>query len=214
MQRPVLQSNARLQNAASVAAFMGGPGPFFLGAGLLTGGRILGQPQLADVGLHLTEGVLLAASITALGKGISGRALPGSGSIDSDDFSLGRGFHRRNGRFVSFPSGHTAAAFAMAAVLTEETKRLHPQAARVLAPIAYGGAALVGFARMYQNVHWASDLPMAALIGTWSGTSVVAHAHLHTTNALEHWLTGLAVTPSARGGVAVGWSTSGDVSTR
>jgi membrane-associated phospholipid phosphatase len=64
----------------------------------------------------------------------------------------------------------------MAAVITGEVDRWHPELAHIVAPIAYGGAGLVGLARMYQNVHWASDLPLAAAIGTWSGITVIARS--------------------------------------
>jgi hypothetical protein len=94
-----------------------------------------------------------------------------------DNFQFGRGFHDRNGPFVSFPSGHAAASFAMAAALTSEADQWHPGLARIIGPVAYGSAGLVGLARVYQNDHWASDLPIAAAIGTWSGLTVVARSH-------------------------------------
>ena len=205
MQAPRLQRVPDLRHAANDAAFMGGAGPFLLGAALFAGGRITGARPIADVGLHLTEGVLLAATITGLGKGLSGRALP-QHSADPGDIEFGRGFHRGNGPYVSFPSGHAAAGFAMAAVLTSETSRWRPNAAKFVGPLAYGGATVIGLARMYQNVHWASDLPLAALIGTWSGMAVVSHQHAHPRNRLDRWLLGTGVAPSGHGGVVLTWS--------
>ncbi len=204
-QRHWLQESDDLQRGASTAAFMGGPGPFLVGASLFGGGRLLRRHNFADVGLHLTEGVLLAASINAFAKGVSGRSLPNVGSPDADGFSLGRGFHRRNGNFVSFPSGHTAAAFAMASVITAETSDRYPRAARYVGPIAYGSGIVVGLARMYQNVHWASDLPVAALIGTWSGISVVSRQHGHPKNVLDRLLLGARVVPT-RDALLVAWT--------
>ena len=205
-QRRWLQSDVELKRDATAAAFMGGPGPFLLGASLYVGGRMAHQSAFADVGLHLTESVVLAASITALGKGISGRSLPNTAAGDADDFVLGRGFHKRNGAYVSFPSGHTAAAFAMASALTAEVGSRSAFAARFVAPFAYGGASVIGLARMYQNVHWASDLPVAALIGSWSGLSVVHRQHAHPTNVLDRLLLGTHVTPTCKG-VALSWTT-------
>jgi membrane-associated phospholipid phosphatase len=63
----------------------------------------------------LTEGIVAAAALNGLLKGVSGRALPNARSAEPGDFSFGRGFHDGNGSFVSFPSGHTAASFAAAA---------------------------------------------------------------------------------------------------
>ena len=166
----------------------------------------------------MTEAVLVAASITGLGKGISGRALPSVNDSNPENFQLGRGFHDGNGPFVSFPSGHAAASFAMAAVLTSEVDYWHPGTARIIGPIAYGGAALVGLARMYQNVHWASDLPLAAAIGTWSGLTVVARSHpkyVKRSNArtsvpasVVEMLRSTTVVPVAEGGHGAGlaWS--------
>ncbi len=204
-QRHWLQESDGLHQSASTAAFIGGPGPFLIGATLFGGGRLLRRNSFADVGLHLTESVVLAASINALAKGVSGRSLPNVASPDADGFSLGRGFHRRNGDFVSFPSGHTAAAFAMASVITAETRVRYPRAARYVGPIAYSGGVAVGLARMYQNVHWASDLPVAALIGTWSGITVVARQHHHPKNVLDRLLLGAQVVPT-RDAILVAWT--------
>jgi len=177
LQEQQFQRSDDLQHTARDLAFVGGPGPFLVGASLFTAGRLTRMPRLADAGLHMTEAVLLAASVTGLGKGIFGRALPNVNVNNPDDFQFFRGFHDRNGPFVSFPSGHAAASFAMAAVVTGEVDRWHPGLAHIVGPITYGGAGLVGLARMYQNVHWASDLPLAAAIGTWSGLTVIARSH-------------------------------------
>jgi len=216
LQEKRFQGSDDLQHTARDLAFLGGPGPFVMGAGLYAVGRLTRMPRLAGVGLHMTEAVLLAASFTGLGKGIFGRALPDVNVNNPDDFQFGRGFHEGNGPFVSFPSGHAAASFAMAAVLTSEADQWHPGLARVIGPIAYGGAGLVGLARMYQNVHWASDLPLAAAIGTWSGLTVVARSHPHARQsglqpgglptALVEMLRSTTVVPVAGHGAALSWS--------
>jgi membrane-associated phospholipid phosphatase len=210
-----LQGSDDLQHTARDLSFLGGPGPFVIGAGLYAVGRMTRMPRLAGAALHMTEAVLLAASITGLGKGISGRALPSVNDSNPENFQFGRGFHDGNGPFVSFPSGHAAASFAMAAALTSEADQWHPGLARIIGPIAYGGAGLVGLARMYQNVHWASDLPLAAAIGTWSGLTVVARSHPHARQSdtgaglplgLVEMLRSTTVVPIAGHGAALTWS--------
>jgi membrane-associated phospholipid phosphatase len=216
LQERRFQSNDDLQHTARELAFLGGPGPFVLSAGLFAAGRLSRMPRLADTGLHMTEAVLIAASVTGLGKGIFGRALPSVNDSSPDNFQFFRGFHDRNGPFVSFPSGHVAASFAMASVVTAEVDRWHPEFARIVGPIAFGSAGLVGLARMYQNVHWASDLPIAAAIGTWSGLTVVARSHRSSKqsgtvsggprSALLEMLRSTSVVPVAGHGKALTWS--------
>lgn len=62
---------------------------------------------------------------------------------------------------ASFPSGHTAQAFAAAAFLSEEYKDRLPWAPYV----AYGIAASVGALRMANNRHFISDVLAGAGIG-------------------------------------------------
>jgi membrane-associated phospholipid phosphatase len=76
-----------------------------------------------------------------------------------ENFQFGRGFHDRNGPFVSFPSGHATASFAMAAALTSEVDLRRPGMGRIVGPIAYGTAGLVGLVRMYQTESFALFAP-------------------------------------------------------
>jgi membrane-associated phospholipid phosphatase len=218
LQEQRFQRSDDLQHTAHDLAFLGGPGPFVIGAGLYAAGRLTRMPRLAGGALHMTEAVLLAASITGLGKGFSGRALPSVNDSNPENFQFGRGFHDRNGPFVSFPSGHAAASFAMAATLTSEVDLWRPGLGRIVGPIAYGTAGLVGLARMYQNDHWASDLPLAMAIGTWSGLTVVARSHPKYVKRSDTWtsvptvlveiLRSTTVVPVARGvhGAGLAWS--------
>ena len=70
--------------------------------------------------------------------------------------------------------------------------------------IAYGGAAAVGVARVIQRVHWPSDLPVAAVIGVWSGETVQRRAG--GSGVAAAFVRGLAVTPRANGRMQIGWS--------
>ncbi len=199
------QGNEALHSLTQSLAFAGGPGPFVVGGSFYILGKIARAPGLAIAGEHITAAVLLAASVTALGKGMAGRALPGVKTGES--FEWARGFHRNNGPFVSFPSGHTAAGFALAASLTEEAAAWRPGTERFVGPAAYGVASAIGLARVYQHVHWMSDLPLAVAIGTWSGLSVESHVHRsHTASAAARAITSVTVQSSPTGATLIGFS--------
>ncbi len=205
MQDPGWQKDEPLRSASQALAFAGGPGPFILGAGFFTVGKLANSPILSGAGAHITESVLLAAALTGLGKGITGRALPGVKT--SENFQWGRGFHSGNGPFVSFPSGHTAAAFATASALTEEAAEWRPGLERYVGPAAYFTASAIGLARLYQHVHWVSDLPLAAAIGTWSGLSVESHVHHgRHSSVVKQIVASTTVQRTPAGGTMVGWS--------
>lgn len=67
----------------------------------------------------------------------------------------------------SFPSGHTTVAFAFSTVLAEYFDTV---LSRVF---FYGMATLTGFARVYNNQHWFSDVFVGALLGITSGIHVI-----------------------------------------
>ena len=49
---------------------------------------------------------------------------------------------------------------------------------------------MIALSRLYNNKHWASDVVMAAGIGTFSGLKVVKWQHTHPGNRLDRWLLG------------------------
>jgi len=195
LQAEDLQDNRGLRHVAGAFGFTGGPGPFIAGGALYVAGRATSSVQVTDLGMHLTESVIVAATLNAFLKGVSGRALPNAKSGEPGDFSFGRGFHEGNGSFVSFPSGHTAASFAAATAITDEVSRWDSSAARFVGPVAYSAATLVALSRLYQNVHWASDLPIGAAIGVLSGKAVASWHRRHQANWLERHLAGVTVAP-------------------
>jgi len=75
----------------------------------------------------------------------------------------------------SFPSGHSTEAFAVATVIAEHYDSPWIKVA------SYSLASAVGFARLNNNAHWASDGLAGAAIGTFVGHTVV---HLHGNQAV------------------------------
>lgn len=70
---------------------------------------------------------------------------------------------RRMPRTSSFPSGHSASAFAFAVAATREL----PEAGRLLLPLA----ASVAYSRVYLGVHYPSDVVAGAAFGAAVGTA-------------------------------------------
>ena len=66
--------------------------------------------------------------------------------------------------YYSFPSGHTAEAFASAELLHQEYKNISPW----YGAAGYAMAATTGYLRMYNNKHWLGDVIAGAGIGVLS----------------------------------------------
>ncbi|MBE3574508.1 MAG: phosphatase PAP2 family protein [Firmicutes bacterium] len=80
-----------------------------------------------------------------------------------------------NGDHDSFPSGHTAAAFALADVLAHR----YPDGAALF----YAGAAAVGYSRVYEKAHWPSDVVAGALLGLLASRQVRGSSRLFDPHA-------------------------------
>jgi membrane-associated phospholipid phosphatase len=76
---------------------------------------------------------------------------------------------------LSFPSGHTSSAFALATSLSLTMPKWY-----VIAP-AYLYASAVGYSRMHLGVHYPSDIVAGALVGT--GSAYLSH---HLEEIISH----------------------------
>lgn len=208
LQEPSTQASRMTRSAADAFNVIGDPGALLAGVSLYGVGRVGHLPRVADLGLHSTEAIVLSGVITAAIKDVAGRARPYVDVGDPDNFTFGRGLG--HGTFASFPSGHATAAFAAATVVTLETAEWWPRSRWYVAPAMYGGATLVGLARLYTNKHWASDVVMGAGIGTLTGLKVVRFHQTRPRNRLDRWLLGTAtsavIVPDGHGRTMVGWS--------
>lgn len=70
--------------------------------------------------------------------------------------------------YDSFPSGHTATAFSIATVFATQYSDI-----KIIPVLSYSLASAVGFSRLTEHEHWASDVFVGALIGYLSGKEVV-----------------------------------------
>lgn len=220
LQNPQVRANRFFDKSATGVEYVTTPGSFFIGGGLYVAGKLTKNKDLSDLGWHGTEAIILSSGITSLLKGALGRARPYvTADTNPHDFKFMRGFRTANlptnpstgqpyhaGDFQSFPSGHTTTAFAAAAAVTSEARRVWPGAVWFVAPAMYGGATLVGLSRMYHNNHWASDVVLGAAIGTFSGLKVVRYSHAHPDNKLDKFILGATILPHTDGGATLAFT--------
>jgi membrane-associated phospholipid phosphatase len=186
LQNPYTQQNRYLKTAATDFRLLGDPGSLLTGAGLYLIGRADGQRRLQALGVHSVESIVLAGIIGTGIKLTAGRQRPYADTANPYNFQLWRGF--QDDKYRSFPSGHTTAAFAFASTLTRETQFWWPHATWYVGTVFYGGASLIGISRIYNNMHWASDVMSGAAIGTLVGLKVVKYTHSHPGNHIDREL--------------------------
>ncbi|HEY3134065.1 MAG TPA: phosphatase PAP2 family protein [Gemmatimonadaceae bacterium] len=183
LQYPRAQENRFLRTAATGFRLLGDPGSVVTGLGVYALGRIDGQRRVQAMGLHSVESILLADLFGGGIKLMAGRQRPFIDIKNPYNFQLWRGFV--SDQYRSFPSGHTVTAFAFASTVTRESQFWWPHAAFYIGTVFYGGATLVGISRMYNNMHWASDVMTGAAIGTIVGLKVVKYTHSHPGNPID-----------------------------
>ena len=199
------QANRKLQNLATFVRQTAAPGSYVIGGTMYVAGRLSKNERLADLGWHGTEALIVGEVVAVVLKGTVGRQRPHVQPRDPNSFKLFRGFGGDDA-YRSFPSGHATAAFAAAAAVSSETSRWWPDSRWIIGPVLYGGAALAGVSRMYNNRHWASDVLIGAGIGTFAGLKVVRYHHSHPGNRLDRWMLAGSLVPAPDGGQTVRWS--------
>lgn len=122
--------------------------------------------KIRKLSVKLAEATLLSTSITVLTKVIVGRGRPykQESQYFFNPFTFDNDYN-------SFPSGHTTLAFAYSTVMANELDNVFWKIGW------YSLAGLVGYARIYHNQHWFSDVLMGAAIGYFSGEFVSNHKH-------------------------------------
>ncbi len=197
------QSNSGLRHLSDVTGAYGDPGSVLISAGFYFSGLALHSRRTAALGMHTGESVVLGGLIAEGLKGEIGRARPKFSPNDSRLFRSGKGFS--SDEFGSFPSAETTAAFAASTALALGINRDWPGHARIVTPVAYTAAALVGYSRLYKNAHWASDVVAGATLGTASAVFVDRFNRRYTDNVFERWFLPTSLVPK-KGGLAMAWS--------
>lgn len=122
-----------------------------------------------------TERVALSVGVAGVGvlvlKEAVGRARPFESPDDPHDLQPFSGHD-------AFPSGHTTVAFALAGALGCESR------ARWLPWVSYPLASLVGWSRVRDDKHWASDVVAGAAFGWWTARKTEQVAKRRLPNGL------------------------------
>lgn len=148
----------RTEGSGDVSAVFekAGDGAYLLGmaAALYAAGEVWDSRGLRRTGLLSIESLAIASAIGAVMKVAIGRARPyvGEGSSSFHPFSPKSGYH-------AFPSGHAAAAFAVATTIARQTR------GAAVDILAYGAATLVGLSRIHDDQHWSSSVLAGAALG-------------------------------------------------
>jgi hypothetical protein len=111
-------------------------------------GRLAGKPQVTHIGSDLIRAQTLNAVLTTVIKASVDRTRP-------------------NGARYSFPSGHTSATFASAAVL-------HTHYGWKVGMPAYATAGFVAWSRVRERAHWLSDVAFGSAVGILAGRTVAS----------------------------------------
>lgn len=138
------------------------------GAWLL--GQIRGDDHMKEAAMLSGEAAVDSLLISEGAKYAFGRQRPQIGSGHGDFFSGGD----------SFPSLHTAAAFSIATVMSEE----YPSP--FMKFLTYGAASGIAATRLTSRQHFASDVLVGAGLGWLEGRQVY-HAHHQNDGDLKRW---------------------------
>ena len=171
-------------NTSKYVTRFGGPYEVYTLAALGTYGWIFKNEKIKTTTLLATQAYITSAVIFEAAKFLSGRQRPYyyDPETNSNDPTWHGPFYQfkkdANGNkpnsnaYTSFPSGHTTLAFAAATVYAMEYSD------RPLVKIfSYSAATIIGFSRITENKHWASDVLIGGILGHLIGRQVVNNYH-------------------------------------
>ncbi len=134
-----------------------------LGVGLFTYGKIKKDYRSLNTASQLAESFILMAAGTQIIKHVTGRETPGEATRHGGTwrfFPSLKEFQNHTPRYDAFPSGHLATLMSTVTTLTEN----YPEK-KYIKPIGYSVIGLVGYVMINNQVHWASDYPLAIGLG-------------------------------------------------
>ena len=126
-------------------------------------GRLRGDGKARETALLGLESFVVSGVFTGAMKGLAHRDRPNTGH--PYNIWHGPGLSVSN---LSFPSGHSTAAFSLAGVIASEYSDN-----RYIPPAAYGIATLTALSRVNDNAHWLSDVFFGSAVGFFTAKAIV-----------------------------------------
>jgi membrane-associated phospholipid phosphatase len=147
------QRNDSKDDVASVVKHFGQPEVYAtVGLGTIAVGLIAGNDRISMAGVRISSAVLLAGGAVGAIKIAVGRSRP----YQTDHPWQFKPFNIRD---ASFPSGHSAVAFALATSISDEVHRTW-----ATVPL-YVVASGTGLSRLNDDKHWFSDVVAGTILG-------------------------------------------------
>ena len=188
LQAPRMQQNIVLRLIGRAFNWWGGPGVVWFAALCWLGGRMWKRAVVSEIGLRGLEAIAVASALSGIIKGLVGRSRSFLTPGEPWHWSFAHGW--TDARYFSMPSGHTTATFAFAAAVTIAAVRI-PRYRAAIAVIVFAGAGLVGFARVFTNQHWLSDVVVGALLGSITGIVLTQWHKRHPQSPFDRRLLGV-----------------------
>lgn len=157
---------------------------FFLGSSLTAlyvTGEIIDDAKLRKIALLGLESWIITGVVVWSMKFLIGRARP----HEEETSTAFHPFSFRS-RYLSFPSGHASAAFAVATTIADHSEKF------IVDALAYSLAFLVGISRVHDGKHWASDVFIGAAIGHLISKKISA---AHRQEGIQKFQVDLQLTP-------------------
>lgn len=152
-------------DAGSAMYYIGdGMVPVAMTVGWLGYGLVTQDTRALRATSHLAEGLVGVAIVAQTLKHLTGRQSPSRSTADGGRWrplTNPLTYQKDVPAYDAFPSGHMATAMVTVTVLAED----YPEYAGWIHGIGYGLMGALGFQMLNNDVHWASDYPLALAIG-------------------------------------------------
>jgi len=134
-----------------------------LGGAMYAAGLFAREKWLRTTGRQLIQALIYGGTLTMGMRYVLGRHRPYTSEKDQYEFE----WFTSDGELQSFPSGHIVVAMTTSTILAERIDTWWARA--ILYPMAF----LTGYARMYNDKHWLSDIIFGTAIGYGSAKLVL-----------------------------------------